>query len=155
MEHGLNHTEGNHIYTMLVHSCQQWETVKNKNERFYGNNIGVSVGVTQISLSRQMGHTTAITQLFKENVKDSLFFSCALTKTTITSMLIPLWCDIEDQKRIISVPGVFNATVDITKFRDAKYLMVDFSGASNRVREALMDILYRQFPMAKHIFIVQ
>lgn len=142
---GLKSSSGNAIYTMLVDSYAQWSSISLKEIR------GYSQGITQICLSRQMGHTTAITQLFNENWEDSVLFSVAPTKYLMQKIFpfaIP--------ERVVSVQSLFNKTVDMEKFSDVKFIMFDMCNTHQNVRDsAIKEICSRNYKNLQHIFIVQ
>ncbi len=142
---GLKSSSGNAIYTMLVESYAQWSKLSLQEIR------GYSQGITQICLSRQMGHTTAITQLFNENWEDSVLFSVAPTKYLMQKIFpfaIP--------ERVVSVQSIFNKTVDMGKFSDVKFFMFDMCNTNQNVRDsAIKEICSQNFKNLQHIFIVQ
>lgn len=63
LKHDKN--DKNPIYQMLVSSAHQWEDIQRQG--FDRTALNISEGITHIGLTRQMGHTTALSNLFIDN----------------------------------------------------------------------------------------
>lgn len=135
---------GDLIYSLLVDS-EKYHT--RHMEKQYTNHQ--SVGISQVSLSRQMGHTTAILKLFKERANESLLITTVLNK--FVRQQVP-----DDHWRRIFGSNVHQEIMGKRWAYEANYIMIDFCGIANSVRENVLSLLRSgRFTNLKHIFIVQ
>lgn len=132
---------GELIYRLLVDS-ERCHSHRMENQH-------TTVGISQISLSRQMGHTTAILKLFKERANESLLITIVPNK--FVRQQVP-----DEHWRRIFGSNVHQEIMGKRWAYEASYIMIDFCGISNSVRENVLSLLRSgRFTNLKHIFIVQ
>lgn len=142
---GLNYTEGNNIYNTLVESYEKWKSF----EKTLGPKVrGYSEGITQVSLSRGMGHTTALIQLFNENADESFLI------TVVPNQFVRQNVNREYWDRVHRTD--FERYVRGRELRFlVKFVMIDFCSISFKVRDKVLDDVRVMFPNVEHIFIVE
>jgi hypothetical protein len=147
----------NPIYQMLVSSGLQWENMKSKG--ISQKIMNISEGFTHIGLTRQMGHTTALTNLFLDN---NVHHGC-LYITVNSQMKHELIKILEPNNApdIFSVNEIVNNQFRFRgQYRERiQYIFIDcYSFMKPEIQDALMSVILNELAPVfdlRHVFIVQ